>query len=84
MEIVSIALILIGSVISIIFGIHLLSVAFQTSILWGLGYLFIPFVSLIFVIVHWSEAKTPFLRSLIGVALVILGMVLSPAGFTAE
>ena len=84
MEIVSIALILIGSVISIIFGIHLLIVAFQTSILWGLGYLFIPFVSLIFVIVHWSEAKTPFLRSLIGVALVILGMVLSPAGFTAE
>lgn len=84
MELISIALILVGSIVSIIFGIHLLIVAFRTSILWGLGYLFVPFVALIFVIVHWSEAKTPFLRSLIGVALIILGMILSPTGFVAE
>ena len=31
---------------------------------WGLGYLFIPFVSLFFVASHWDVAKKPFLRCL--------------------
>jgi hypothetical protein len=44
-------------------------------------YLFIPFVSLIFVIVHWAEAKTPFLRALGGAALIFVGMLLNPDGF---
>jgi len=80
MEIVSIGLILIGALISIVFGIQLLITAFQTSILWGLGYIFVPFVSLIFVIVHWSEAKKPFLRGLIGIPFFVLGAILAPAG----
>ena len=78
MELVSIALILIGALISIVFGIQLLITAFQTSILWGLGYIFVPFDSLIFVIVHWTEAKKPFLRGLIGIPFIILGAILAP------
>jgi len=40
----------------------------------------VPFVSLIFVIVHWSEAKKPFLRGLIGIPFFVLGAILAPAG----
>jgi hypothetical protein len=79
MELLSLGLIIIGALITIVFGIQLLITAFQTSILWGLGYIFVPFVSLIFVIVHWSVAKKPFLRGLIGIPFFLLGAFLSPA-----
>jgi hypothetical protein len=68
--------IVIGFIIGLIFGIQLLIMAFRESIWWGLGYIFIPFVALIFVIVHWDEAKTPFLRGLIAIPFYVLGMVL--------
>ncbi len=79
MEILGIILLLIGVVIGLVFGIQLLILAFRTSILWGLGYIFIPFVSLIFVIVHWNEAKTPFLRCLLAIPFYVAGVLLMPA-----
>lgn len=48
-------------------------VAFRQSILWGLGSLFVPFVGLIFAIMHWADAKKPFLISLGGTVLAIIG-----------
>lgn len=39
----------------------ILVTAFKESVLWGLGFLFVPFVSLIFIIKHWSETRKPFL-----------------------
>lgn len=79
MEILGIILLVIGAVIGLVFGIQLLILAFRTSILWGLGYIFIPFVSLIFVIVHWNEAKTPFLRCLLAIPFYVAGVLLMPA-----
>ena len=38
--------------------------AFRTSLLWGLGCIFVPLVSLFFVVCHWSEVKKPFLVNL--------------------
>lgn len=78
MELLSIGLLIIGVIISIVFGLQLLFVAFRTSVLWGLGYLFVPFVSLIFVIVHWDDAKKPFLRGLLAIPFILLGVMLSP------
>lgn len=66
-------LISIGMGLSLLGGIWLLIVAFKESIWWGLGSLFIPLVSLIFVVLHWSVAKTPFLISLVSVAMIIAG-----------
>ena len=60
MNFISLFLVLIGAAIFLVFGLQLLIMAFQTSILWGLGYVFVPFVSLIFVIVHWEETKNHF------------------------
>jgi len=78
MEFVGLGLVIIGSVIQMFFGIQLLILAFQKSILWGLGFLLVPFVGLIFIISYWDEAKTPFLRSLIGIPFILLGFVALP------
>jgi hypothetical protein len=59
-----------------VFGVILLVKAFQTSVLWGLGYIFVPFVSLIFVVLHWQETKKPFLYLLAGSAIMVVGLVL--------
>lgn len=78
MEILSIVLTCIGVLIALIFGIQLLILAFRTSIWWGLGYLFVPIVGLIFVIANWSVAKKPFLLSLIALPFIAVGAMLAP------
>lgn len=78
MKILSTLCFIIGGIIAIVFGIQLLILAFRTSILWGLGYLLIPLVSLIFVITHWEETKTPFLRCLLAIPFYLLGVFLMP------
>lgn len=76
MAIIGGILIGIGVIISLIYGIIILIKAFQESVLWGLGYIFVPFVGLVFIIMHWEQCKSPFLRSLIGVAIYIVGFVI--------
>jgi hypothetical protein len=45
-------------------NLWLLVIAFRESVGWGLGSMFLPFVSWIFVILHWDDAKRPFLMHL--------------------
>ncbi|WP_105199599.1 MULTISPECIES: hypothetical protein [unclassified Pseudoalteromonas] len=61
----------IGIVIFLIGGIGFLIAAFKTNILWGLACLFISPVSIIYLILHWSEAKNPFFLQLAGLAVVL-------------
>jgi hypothetical protein len=70
--------IIVGGLIALVYGIILLVKAFQTSVLWGLGYIFIPFVALVFVIMHWEETKKPFLMSLLSIPFFIVGIILAP------
>jgi len=63
----------IGLLLCIVGGIWLLITAFSESILWGLGSLFVPFVSLIFAVTHWEKAKTPFLVNVAGAVLLFMG-----------
>ena len=77
METVGFICIIVGLLISLVYGIKLLVQAFQTSVLWGLGYLFVPFVSLIFVAMHWELTKSNFLKVLIAIPLLVLGAMLS-------
>jgi len=76
MEFLGLGLLGVGWLIAFIFGIILLIESFKTSILWGLGYVFVPFVSLVFVIVHWDRAKQPFLRSLLSLPFLVLGAII--------
>jgi hypothetical protein len=69
-------LLLLGWLVSIVGGIMLLVVAFKESILWGLGCIFIPFVALIFIVMHWEQSKKPFFIELAGAVLVIIGIIL--------
>ncbi len=71
--IVGMALAVIGGLLALIFGIILLIKAFQTHVLWGLGYLFVPFVGLVFVIKYWDDTKSAFLKTLLGSVLAAIG-----------
>ena len=79
MTFIGMSLMGIGMGLGLLGGIWLLIVAFKESIWWGLGSLFIPFVSLIFVVLHWSVAKTPFLISLLSIVMVIAGAFMTGA-----
>jgi len=69
-------LFIIGAVLGLVGGIWLLVVAFRTSILWGLGSLFIPPVIIIFAIMHWGDAKKPFLIALCSIPFYVAGFVM--------
>jgi hypothetical protein len=80
MEILGVLLLFFGIAVAAVGGIWLLVVAFQESVLWGLGSLFIPLVGLAFVISHWDAAKRPFLVNIGGGLLIALGTVMSGSG----
>src|SRR4249919_2292877 len=71
-------LLVIGLIFTVVGGLWLLGVIFQESVLWGLVSLFIPIVGLVFALMHWEDAKRPFLTQLTGVALIVLGAMLAP------
>jgi len=68
-----------GLVVSAVGTLWFLLTAFRESILWGLACLLLPFVSAIFLIVHWREAGKPFLVSLAGGFICLIGMSMAPA-----
>lgn len=80
------ALIVVGALIFIVGHLLILIKAFQKSILWGLGSFCVPFVSLIFVILNWSEplVKKAFLLEVGGLVIYILGIVFGGANFLAH
>jgi len=58
--------------IMLIGGIWVIVIAFQKSLLWGLGSLIIPFVALIFVAMNFNETKKPFFIWLGGFILYLI------------
>lgn len=81
MEILAVILAVVGAIISFVGGIWFLVEAFRESIWWGLGCLFLPIVSLIFLIVHWAEARKPFVVVLLGNVLVFIATLIAPELF---
>ncbi|MEN6670460.1 hypothetical protein AAJP47_08810 [Psychrobacter sp. B38] len=77
METIGIVIVVIASIMCLIYSIKLIIIAFQESVLWGLLYLFFPFANLYFIITRWQECKSPFLKTLIAVALMILGFIIA-------
>jgi hypothetical protein len=67
----------IGAIGGTVFWIQILIYAFKTSVGWGLGSLIIPIVGLVYVAKNWAECKTPFLRYLLCMVVMIVGMGLS-------
>jgi len=52
--------------------------AFKEGMFWGLGCLFIPIVTVLFVIQHWYETRGPFLLNLACVAVALMLGILHP------
>ena len=84
MEYIGIGLFAIGGITLVVGAIMLLVAAFSESILWGLGCLFIPLVPLVFICMHWSEAKRPFLIKLAGLGVIFLGGIFFAIGYHAK
>ena len=78
MDIIGGLLILLGLILFVIGGFWFLVAAFRESVLWGLACLFVPIVSLFFLIVHWSKARRPFFLQLLAFALFLVGFLISP------
>ena len=70
------AVVLVGIAIAFIGGIMFIIAAFNESALWGLGVLFVAPISLIFLVLHWRQAKDGFLTQLLGYGIVILGAMM--------
>ena len=79
MDIVGMILMAVGGIVMLVGSIMFLIAAFQESLLWGLGSIFVPFVSLIFLIMHWDKAGKPFLIQLAGMVPMIVGSFLMGA-----
>jgi hypothetical protein len=84
MDIVSLVFFIAGGIIMLIGAIMFLIVAFKASIWWGLGCIFLaPIVNLIFLFMHWKDARKPFFISLVGAAIYFAGLIFfgpGPAG----
>lgn len=66
-----------GAIMATVCGIWILVLAFGKSVLWGLGCLFIPIVSIIFVIIFWGDAKKPAFYYVVGIGMYLGGMLLN-------
>ncbi len=64
-----------GLIVFLIGSVAFLIATFRAGILWGLSCLFLPFVSLIFLFVHWKTAAKPFLVSMLGITICCLSIM---------
>jgi hypothetical protein len=80
MAILGTLLALVGALGMLVFSIQILVLAFRKSVGWGLASLLIPFVIFVFVFQNWAECKTPFLRMLLCLPVVLVGAGLSTWG----
>jgi hypothetical protein len=68
-------LLILGLGLSVVGGVWLLVEAFKTSIWWGLGCFFIPFVTLFYLFSYWKEARRPFGLYLLGIVILITSQI---------
>lgn len=73
------ALIIIAAYAYLLIGVIMVLIeAFRESVLWGLACLFLPIVSIIFIVLNWQAAKRGVLLQVLGFALLIIGFVCAP------
>lgn len=80
MEALGSLIMLLGVLVVIVGNVWFLGEAFRTSILWGLGCIFVPFVSLIWLVGNWDRGRAPFLTGLAGGAVMFFGILIGGGG----
>jgi len=74
MDILGITLAGIGVLLASAGGIWFMITTFKKGLLWGLGNLFVPFVSLAFLCTHFKDAWKPSLINLVGAIMIGAGL----------
>ena len=64
-----------GGLISFISGVWMVKIAFEDSLGTGLGFLFIPFYSLMFILSNLDRTGVPFLINLVGAGYMASGLI---------
>ncbi|HPF70578.1 MAG TPA: hypothetical protein PLQ13_07925 [Candidatus Krumholzibacteria bacterium] len=77
MEVIATVMMIAGVLVAAVAGVWFLVVAFRQGVLWGLGCMFLPFVSLVFLVMHWDKAARPFLIKVAALVPVFLGAFLA-------
>ncbi len=72
-EMTGMALVVIGCAITLFGNLWMLLAVFRTGLLWGLAYLLLPFIGLIWLVLHWEEGRRPFFCMLIGGGIIVMG-----------
>lgn len=80
MAVIGMVLLVIGAIVMLVGSIMVLIEAFKEHILWGLGFLFVPFVSIVFIVMHWNVSKKGFFIWLAGLPFYAIGIGLGVAG----
>lgn len=73
MESLGTVVMLLGGAVMLLAQLWVLVAAFKKSIVWGLLVLFLPFVSLIFIILYFSDMKFPVVMYVIGIVVAVAG-----------
>jgi hypothetical protein len=79
----SMILLVSGLVVFLIGSIWYLITTFRVGLLWGLGCMFLPFISIIFLFLHWKVAARPFFISMLGVTIAFSGTLFETTGATS-
>lgn len=75
-------LVISGLIVFLIGSVGFLIATFRVGILWGLSCMFLPFVSFIFLFLHWKKAAKPFIISMVGIAILFLSTMIPPTSGT--
>tara|TARA_R110002049_G_scaffold29552_12_gene100430 strand:+ start:1568 stop:1822 length:255 start_codon:yes stop_codon:yes gene_type:complete len=62
----------IGIGITVLGGIGFLIAAFKESVWWLIACILISPISLLFLVLHWPEAKNPFFLQLVGLVVIFI------------
>lgn len=73
METLGSVVMLLGGGVMLLAQLWVLVAAFKKSIVWGLLVLFLPFVSLIFIVLYFGDMKFPVMMYVIGIVLALAG-----------
>jgi len=71
-EILGGAIVISGVLLTVISDTMIIVKAFKTTLLWGFGTLFIPIVTLAFIVLYWEITKKYVLWLLIGILLFVV------------
>jgi hypothetical protein len=77
-------LVISGLIVFLIGSVAFLIATFRAGILWGLSCMFLPFVSFVFLFIHWKTAAKPFLISMLGIAILFLSTIFSATAETGR